>query len=365
MRWLAGAVLVLVLLAACSDGATPPGSTSGRHGTLLDHERVGIVGGGVLHRVLYRSRSVTGEPVAVSGLVLVPDTPGPHPVVTFAHGTVGMADRCAPSNEPVPPQVAAFVERGWVVTATDYEGLGTPGRHPYLVGVSEGRGVLDVVRAAAELPGVDLDRRTLVWGHSQGGHAALFAGQLAPSWTPELEVVGVVAGAPPSELGELFEHLKDGPHRGYVALAAAGLAAGHAGADLDDILTTAARRRLEDIVDVDCIEAFEHAFTELPADRLLAADPTDVPGWRSALLANEPGRTALASPVLLIHGELDDLVPPRLGAKLFERLCRLGQIVERRTYAAGHTGVVAMSFPDLLAWMEDRMAGRPATTGCS
>ena len=363
-RWLAVPLLAAVLLAACSDDETPAQAGVERHGALLDHERVDDVPGARVHRVLYRSRSIAGDPIAVSGLVVVPSTPGPHPVLTFGHVTAGIADRCAPSNELVPPQVAAFVERGWVVTATDYEGLGTPGRHPYLVGVSEGRGVLDIVRAAAELPGVELDRRTLIWGHSQGGHAALFAGQLAPSWTPELDVVGTVAGAPPAELGELLEHLKEGRHRGYLALAAAGLAAGHPEADLDDVLTEDARRRLDDIVDVDCIGAFEDTFADVPADRLLTSDPAEVPGWRDALRANDPGRQVLGSPLLLIHGELDELIPPRLSATLFERLCRLGQVVERRTYEGDHAGVLVPSFPDMLEWMDDRMAGRPATSGC-
>ena len=72
-----------------------------------------------------------------------------------------------------------IVNAGYLVAFSDYEGLGTPGRHPYLVGESEGRSVLDAAKAAAQLPGADAGDQLAIWGHSQGGHAALWAAQLA------------------------------------------------------------------------------------------------------------------------------------------------------------------------------------------
>ena len=89
---------------------------------------------------------------------------------------------------------------GYVVAATDYEGLGTPGVHPYLVGESEGRGVLDAARAAKALAATDAGDQVLVFGHSQGGQAALFAGELAASYAPELTVLGVAAAAPAADV---------------------------------------------------------------------------------------------------------------------------------------------------------------------
>ena len=97
-----------------------------------------------------------------------------------------------------------MVERGYVVSATDYPGLGTPGPHPYLVGISEGRAVLDSVRAARELPGAGGGRRFAVWGHSQGGQASLYTGILAKTYAPELNLVGVAAAAPATELAKLM-----------------------------------------------------------------------------------------------------------------------------------------------------------------
>ena len=134
-------------------------------------------------RVIYRSTGINGEPIAVSGTIIYPDGPAPpegRNVVAWAHYTTGVAQRCAPTLLPNLSGTIAGLEellkRGYVVVATDYEGLGLPGVHAYLVGVSEAHSVLDSVRAARNLSNAHATNRFIVWGHSQGGHAALFAG---------------------------------------------------------------------------------------------------------------------------------------------------------------------------------------------
>ena len=89
------------------------------------------------------------------------------------------------------PSIGKVVSQGYVVVATDYEGLGTPGTHPYLVGESEARGVLDIVKAAQQIPETGASNKTFVWGQSQGGQAALFAGEIQPTYAPELDLLGV------------------------------------------------------------------------------------------------------------------------------------------------------------------------------
>src|SRR5690606_19082900 len=98
-------------------------------------------------------------------------------------------------------------EQGWAIVATDYVGLGTEGPHPYLIGQGEGRSVLDAVRAAQDLGDAGLAGETVVWGHSQGGHAALWTGQLAPTYAAEIDIAGVAALAPASDLPGLIEGL--------------------------------------------------------------------------------------------------------------------------------------------------------------
>ena len=153
-------------------------------------------------RITYLSTGVRGDLVEVSGLVFAPPgVPANSPVVSWAHGTTGVADVCAPSaTHPVGSEIPmAIAAAGHIVAATDYEGLGTPGVHPYLVGESEGRSSLDIVRAVRQME-LGASDRYLVWGLSQGGHAALWAGQLADSYAGELDLAGVVAAAPATDI---------------------------------------------------------------------------------------------------------------------------------------------------------------------
>ena len=131
--------------------------------------------------------------------------------MSWAHGTSGIADSCAPSRDPkgpytfyAAPQFGAWLKAGYAIANTDYEGLGTPGVHPYLVGRSAGRGVVDIVRASRQLDG-RLGKRYVIAGHSQGGQAALFAAAIGPKWAPELRLRGVAAYAPASHLDLLAE----------------------------------------------------------------------------------------------------------------------------------------------------------------
>ena len=171
----------------------------------------GSVDNAKAYRIIYRSTGMNGEPIAVSGAVLFRDAPTPRgkrDVVAWAHPTTGVVERCAPTLLPDLSGTIAgideMLDRGFVIAATDYAGLGGEGMHPYLIGVSEARAVLDSVRAARQLPDAAAGDRFAVWGHSQGGHAALFTGEQAASYAPELKLVGVAAAAPATYLGELF-----------------------------------------------------------------------------------------------------------------------------------------------------------------
>src|SRR6202008_2870433 len=128
---------------------------------------------------------------------------GGRSIIAWAHPTSGIVPRCAPSLARVLFRsiqgLPEMLARGYIVTATDYPGLGTAGPHPYLVGISEGRAVLDSVRAARSIGGTSTLSTFSVWGHSQGGQAALFTGILAESYAPELHLVGVAAAAPATD----------------------------------------------------------------------------------------------------------------------------------------------------------------------
>lgn len=325
---------------------------------------------GRVMRVLYHSRSLVGADIAVSGIIAVPNVSAPaagRPVLAWAHGTTGIADECAPSKNPSEAGlalIAPFLERGMVFVATDYEGLGTPGRHPYIAGESEGRGVLDIVRAARSI-GDDTaaSARVVIWGHSQGGHAALFANQIAEEYAPELEVVGTVAGAPPSQLNLLTAALRDSPFRFYLGMVVAGWAAAYPDADPADVLTAAGLERLA-AVDDGCAGDLAATWSDVPYDALVKADPADVEPWARLIVENDPGFELGASPVLIIHGEQDEQIPPISSQLLLDRMCGIGQVVERRTYPGSHAGVIGPSLTDMLAWIDARLEEGPTTTSC-
>lgn len=157
----------------------------------------------------YKMLGQSGQEVQATSLVFTPNTPplvGGWPIVVWAHGTTGVADVCAPSKAALADSTKDLISKllaaGYVVVAPDYEGLGTPGIHPFLNVKSEAFSITDAVVAARNY----LSQRNLLtskkWvtvGHSQGGHAALGAAQYASR--AQLEYKGTVAVAPASNLG--------------------------------------------------------------------------------------------------------------------------------------------------------------------
>ena len=314
-------------------------------------------------RVLYDSEIRNDRPTVVSGLVFAPDRPAPSggwPVLSFAHPTTGLADRCAPSRnigilETTIATLAAQV--GMVVVATDYAGLGTDGPHPFLDGISEGRSVLDIAVAAKSIDGLSLSATTVLWGHSQGGHAALFAAQEAPTYAPSLKIAGVVAGAPPSQLRELLTSIEKTPDRGYALLVAQGLRAIDPSLRLGDVFT-ARGVALAERLDTECSSEVTGAAAR---DTIRLASPVPE-AWLAALDTNQPGQVKIDAPVLIVHGSVDELIPVATSAALQTSLEQRGTTVERIVYpGAGHADVALSSLTDVLAWITKRLPAGSTT----
>jgi acetyl esterase/lipase len=336
-------------------------------GTLLRSEKIDSPAlKGTAYRVMYSSESLRGDPIVVTGLIAVPDGPAPaggFPVLAWAHGTTGIADECAPSLGAIGqvPVAQQLLDAGYVVAATDYEGLGTPGRHPYIVGESEARGVIDSVRAAGQLDGVETSDQYVVWGHSQGGHAAMFSLHIADEWAPELKLVGVVAGAPPSQFDLLYSVLQRSPFRYYLVMASAGINAayGDDAAPLDAVIEPAGVEAV-DLVDQGCDLG---ALTkDLDFSALLGPDPATIPSWAKLLKENDPGKftEAAPEPLLVIHGGSDEQIPVAASALMFGQLCAVHQDMTRWVYPGqSHAGVIGPSLTDMLTWIGHRFAGDP------
>jgi pimeloyl-ACP methyl ester carboxylesterase len=355
-----------------------PQELVGAPGTLIRRE---AVGGAPLdaraYRILYRSTGLKDEPIAVSGLVIVPqgaEPSGGRSIIAWAHPTTGIVPRCAPSLALFKFQqiqgLRSMIAQGFIVAATDYPGLGTPGPHPYLVGRSEGRAVLDSVRAARELPGPRAAPRFAVWGHSQGGQAALYAGLIAATYAPELELVGVAAAAPATDLAVLMRD--DLPTPGGKNLLAMTLWswARVFGAPLDQVVAPAALPTVNRLAEV-CLESPidirpRRRLAETLQQRFLAVDNlTDMEPWRGLLSENTVGALPPAVPVFLAQGSTDATVIPSVTRDYMSRLCAAGSNVRLVVMPdVGHGGIATRSAIASVSWMADRFAGKPAPNDC-
>nr|WP_307849524.1 lipase family protein [Qaidamihabitans albus] len=328
-------------------------------------------------QLLYRSTSATGEPNAVTGTLLVPPTPwtdGARPLVSYAVGTHGLGDRCAPSyrlrtgTENEIALISQALLRGWAVVVTDYEGLGTPGTHTYATGQSEGRAVLDAARAAARVPAAGLDPAGPVglFGYSQGGQAAAFAGELQPSYAPDVPLTGVAAGGVPADLGDVARFNDGGPFLGLVLGAAAGLASAYPDVPFADILNDRGRATVERIEDACVAELAAAAPFARLSDFVTVPDPLADPRWQARLAENRAGERAPGAPVYLYHGTLDELIPYYVGKELRSRYCGLGTTVRWQPVPlAGHVTGVAAGGPGAMNWLGKRFAGEPVRGACS
>jgi pimeloyl-ACP methyl ester carboxylesterase len=363
-----------MVLAALAGAAQAEGGA----GALLESQPLdGAPDGATAYRIYYQSTGLHDEPIVVSGMVIVPQgsaADGTRPVVAWAHPTTGVVPRCAPSLARKRFQMIAglhlMLARGFIVAATDYPGLGTPETHPYLVGESEGRAVLDSVRAARQLPGVGAGASFVVWGHSQGGQAALFTGLLAGSYAPDLKLLGVAAAAPATELSELMKaDLDTSGGRNLTAMTLwSWQRVFHAPSD--EVLDPAAVPVVDRLAS-ECIESlfdmFERRITQRPlahdflvSDSFITREP-----WARLLQENTPGPLPASLPVFLAQGTDDQLVLPSVTSEYARRLCAFGEAVQfDRVPDTGHGFVAFRASDAAVAWIADRFAGRPAPSNC-
>jgi len=353
------------------DLAGPPGSL------IRAEPMAGAPLGANAYRVLYRSRGVHDEPIAVSGVVVVPAgaaPPGGRPIVAWAHPTTGVASICAPSVAGYVFQriigLHDMVRDGYIVAATDYPGLGTAGPHPYLVAGSEARSVIDSVRAARQLPGADAGNAYAVWGHSQGGQAALATGALSASYAPELRLVGVAAAAPATDLLKLLsdDANTDGGRNVTAMTLWSWQQVYHV--PLTDIVAPSAMPAV-DALSNECIESWSDILARSRSQRPLRQEFLTVPNlsqvepWKTLLAADATGTPPVGMPLLITQGSADGLVLPAVTRAYVQARCKAGERVQYVELPGVHHGMAAIdSAAVAVPWMADRFAGVAAPTSC-
>ncbi|MGW8379308.1 lipase family protein [Streptomyces sp. ODS28] len=367
---LAAAAVALAVPAAALSGSTAEAEGNGqRPGDVLSAQAQRFLPNPVTPsdsrswKVHYRSTDAQGRPNTVSGTVIVPKDgkKGPRPLVTYAVGTVGLADKCAPSNgfpkgtTKEGSLIQQAIARGWAVAVTDYEGLGTPGTHTYTVGRSEGTAMLDAARAAQRLPGaqemgVGADSPVGIMGYSQGGQASGWAAELHRTYAPELDVKGTATGGVPADLNKVADFNDGNMGSGLLAMAAVGQDAAFPELRLDHYLN--ARGRLQKkIAETQCIELGAATWPFGKIDDITTTNPLHRPDWQKRLRESTLGTTAPDAPVLLYHGTADTLIPYEVGTRLRDEWRDRGADVDFRSLPLEHVSGAVAGSPMAMSWL--------------
>ncbi|TQL85646.1 uncharacterized membrane protein HdeD (DUF308 family) [Microbacterium saperdae] len=322
-------------------------------------------------RILYATTYSDGSPALASAVVAYSDTPArePRQILAWQHGTTGVARACAPSvgdqalTEYAIPGISRAIDRDWVVVATDYPGQGTTGRYPYLIGEGEGRATLDGIRAAGQIDGAYASSSAWVWGHSQGGHATLWAAQIAVDYAPEIDILGVAAlsaasdplalaeritGARSSALGEVVTSLVLVPYADEYADVDLGASVHPAG---QGIVETFARRCVTDATTLISVLVGTALRLDSPLYRIdVGSGPTH------DRLAENIADGVVPAPLFLGQGTDDEVIPIDTQRTLDARLCEARRAVETHEYPGRtHMGVIAEDSPlidDLYSWVD-------------
>jgi len=349
--------------------APPDPLPTGRPGDLIRVEPVDDSGRDDVDtfRVMYHTQSKGGSDIAATGLVFVPRSAVPDggwPIVASLHGTDGMISTCAPSRDSSRVPLSR-PEPNYVVATPDYTGLGPTGQvHPYISGIPEGRSTIDLVRAVHRLATVPVRDEWVAYGLSQGGHAAIFTAEIAPTYAPELDLRGVIALAPVGDLTDLHPYI-DSPQRGLVPMFLFGLAQDNPDLDPAEFLTDEAMARSE-VLRTGCTDEIASAYRgDFESADLFDVDPSQDPDVRVILEANSPGRVRTPVPVLILHGIEDPIVPTSQSIGIFERQCALGVTVQLSEYqGSNHTMVMLDADDEITTWIAERFEGDPAPTNC-
>jgi fermentation-respiration switch protein FrsA (DUF1100 family) len=325
--------------------------------------------------VLYSSRTPQGAKAAVSGTVSVPKGKVPKggwPVITWAHGTTGVADACAPSRDSatspahlaisyIYPDLNEWLRAGYAVVQTDYQGLGTPGKHPYLIGEAEGRSVLDIVTAARQLD-PNISKRYLISGHSQGGQSALFAAGEASSWAPKLRLRGTVAFAPASHILEQVPLLSaltsPSPLTALATMILDGASTQSSAIDPNKLLSDEVLAQYP-LLQTQCLEqlATPSELGGIPPSHLIRSG-ADLSPVNPVLAAMNPLVRSNA-PMQIEQGEADTTVFKTFTDQLKDELVNAGNQLTYKTYpGVDHVGVVSAGDADALAFFRQMLPPR-------
>ena len=354
-------------------------------GELLSHEEIETsITGAKAWRVRYSSKDYLGNPTESTGLVIAPTAAGTNrPILTWCHGTTGLGDAACPSAQPDPvreltvyfsaestrqidygiPGLQGFIDAGWVVCATDYQGLGTPGMHNYTVNRTNGLDGLNLARAVGSM-GLDVGKQLGAMGWSQGAGAAAALAELDAADFGDLTLVGTVPMSPgivpravPKVIeGALAQVSTTTPPDGHLVMLLVGTAAAHKELQLSDLFTPLGINIIETAWNTQPVHHLNDTIDRM--FRLKGAIMSIKPGvsqaWANALFAGSAMANKPVCPVFVCSDTFDGgtVVPVPFQQAYIAGIQALGGDVSVKEYPNDdHFSLPTSCVADAQAWM--------------
>lgn len=367
-------------------------------------------------KIAYVSSDVNNKKTLVTGILAAPKGPVPiggRPIMAWAHGTTGTAQTCGPSqllNPAQPlnqyflttgnswsdfglPAMDAFIKAGYVIVATDYQGLGGGGKHQYTVAATQARDVINSIRAAVLVKEAGAGSKAIVYGWSQGGGATISAASL-PDYVnlkgtayDGITIVGFVAMAPYDIAVTMPQIIaSEGDAKKYLQNLSAtfsdnifnfthyaqniwGTVAAFPELKIEDIFTAEGAKAIDEVMQRKCMHVATDTINFTYGNdykNMLSSDINNSIAWVKANKKGSVVPTKPMAPVIIYWGNNDKTVPPMLGKLYYEQMCQLGGNITRVELPGhqSHFTTPASAEPLYVKWVADRFAGKPVVNGC-
>ena len=371
---------------ATKERIAPP-FTGGKPGDLLSHKEIGTeIKGARAWKVRYVSKDVNDVLTEVTGLVIAPEEKGKdRKVMTWCHGTTGIGDAACPSAQPNPargfltyfdtpstqqidcgvPGLQGWIDDGYVVCATDYQGLGSPGQHQYVVNRTQARDAVYLVHAARKMDDVSAGTKFGGAGWSQGGGAAAAVAELDPADYGDLKLVGTVPMSPgvasiaygmPKGLTAALSDPSIPPDGHLLMVLASFQVANPDELKLSDYFTPLGIEIIETSWNIQPVHHFGDTVARLfrLKGAIMQSKPTNLDRWQAAITAGSAATHKPVSPVLMCMDTFDGgtVVPVSWQEAYAEKVKELGGTIEIKEYPKDdHFSLPNSCAPDAREWL--------------
>jgi hypothetical protein len=364
-----------------------PPFTGGKPGDLLSREEIGTdIKGARAWKVRYVSKDVNDVVTEVTGLVIAPKEKGEdRKVMTWCHGTTGLGDSACPSAEPNParnlityfdadstqqndygvPGLQGWIDDGYVVCATDYQGLGTPGQHQYNVNRTQARDAVYLVHAARKMDDVGAGTKFGCTGWSQGGGASGAVAELEPEDYGDLKLVGTVCMSPGSAIvayttpvgptAAMGNH--NMPPDSHLVMMLAGFQAANPDKlKLSDYFTPLGIEIIEKAWNIQPVHHLNDTIARLfkLKGAVMQEQPTNLDAWKAAITDGSSGTRKPVAPILICMDTFKEglTVPDIWQTNYADLVKKLGGSVEFKEYPKDdHFSLPNSCAPDARQWL--------------